>query len=87
MNGPANDDPTTKGKSAELPARHAAALKHFDDYPDSAGVRLPVVARLNGVSDVTVWRWVKANRLPAPTKRGGVALWNVGELRRAMKAG
>ena len=66
---------------------HAAALSGFDSLPDSAGVRLPVTQALFGVSAPTVWRWSRQGLLPAPTKRGGVALWNVGELRRAMLSG
>jgi len=63
------------------------ALAKFDDLPDSASVRLPVVAALNGISAPTVWRWVKAGRLPAPRKTGpNVTVWSVGELRRARDA-
>lgn len=63
------------------------ALAQFDDLPDSANVRLPVVAALNSVSEPTVWRWVKTGRLPAPKKLGpNVTAWNVGELRRSMAA-
>ena len=61
-----------------------AALEQFDSLPDSAYVRLPVVAALNGVSAPTVWRWVKAGRLPMPQKLGpNTTAWNVGDLRRA----
>lgn len=64
-----------------------AALAQFDDLPDSASVRLPVVAALNGISAPTVWRWVKAGRIPAPKKLGpNTTAWNVGELRRAREA-
>lgn len=59
------------------------ALQHFDRLPDSAGVRLEVVAGLEGVSDPTVWRWSRTGKLPAPDKHGGVATWNVGKLRRS----
>ena len=31
------------------------ALRHFDSLPDSASVRLPVVAALVGCSTATVW--------------------------------
>ena len=65
----------------------AAALRGFDELPDSAGVRLPVVQALFGVSAPTVWRWSRKAVIPAPTKRGGVALWNVGALRMAMQLG
>lgn len=61
-----------------------AALAQFDDLPNSASVRLPVVAALNGISAPTVWRWVKAGRIPAPKKLGpNTTAWNVGELRQA----
>lgn len=64
-----------------------ASLAQFDDLPDSASVRLPVVAALNDISAPTVWRWVKAGRLPAPRKAGpNTTVWSVGELRRAREA-
>jgi predicted DNA-binding transcriptional regulator AlpA len=62
------------------------ALKHFDDLPDSANVRQPVVQGLFGCSAATVWRGVKSGRIPAPVHLAGrVTAWNVGELRRALK--
>jgi predicted DNA-binding transcriptional regulator AlpA len=62
------------------------ALKHFDDLPDSAHVRQPVVEALYGCSAATIWRHVKAGRIPAPSRFAGrVTAWNVGELRRALK--
>lgn len=58
------------------------ALRNFDSLPDSANVRLPVVAALFACADVTVWRRVKAGTLPAPRKLGArVTAWSVGELR------
>ncbi len=63
---------------ADIPA----ALARFDRLPDSAHVRLPVVAALNGIGPATVWRWVKAGRLPAPVKLGpNTTAWRVGDLR------
>ena len=40
---------------------------------------------LLSVSDSTVWRWCRAGKLPPPAYLGGVALWNVGELREAIR--
>jgi predicted DNA-binding transcriptional regulator AlpA len=60
------------------------ALSSFDSLPDSAHVRVPVVAALHGVSVVTVWRWARSGKLPKPIKRGGVTAWQVGQLRRSM---
>lgn len=61
------------------------ALKNFDSLPDSANVRLPIVAALNGCSVATVWRMVKRGSLPAPRKLSKrVTAWNVGELRDSM---
>lgn len=58
------------------------ALAQFDSLPDSANVRLPVVAALNGISVSTLWRWVRAGRFPAPRKAGpNVTVWRVGDLR------
>jgi predicted DNA-binding transcriptional regulator AlpA len=75
---------TMAGVPPTEPAPIHAALQHFDKLPDSAGARAPVVAALFSVSLPTVWRWSRDGRLPAPTKRGGVTLWNVGALRQAM---
>lgn len=62
-----------------------AALRNFDSLPDSANVRLPVVAALFACAGVTVWRRVKAGTLPAPRKLSErVTAWNVGELRLAL---
>ena len=76
----------THAAPSQLKPMNAQALRDFDSLPDSAHVRLPVVAALYGVSTVTVWRWSKGanSRLPAPTRNGGVTAWNVGRLRRAM---
>ena len=61
------------------------ALKNFDSLPNSAHVRLPVVAALFGSSPATVWRRVKAKTLPAPRKLSErVSAWNVGQLRSAL---
>ena len=61
------------------------ALKNFDSLPDSANVRLPVVAALRGCSTATVWRDVKRGLLPAPRKISErVTAWNVGQLRRCL---
>ena len=63
------------------------ALKNFDSLPDSANVRLPIVAALNGCSSAPVWRMVKRGTLPAPRKLSErVTAWNVGDLRKALAA-
>lgn len=61
-------------------------LGDFDQLPDSAMVRVPLVAALLSISPSTVWRWSSIGRLPPPIRVGGVALWNVGELRRWVTA-
>ena len=48
---------------------------------------LGIVAALFGVSVPTAWRWSREGKLPAPTRRGGVATWAVGDLRRALAGG
>lgn len=64
------------------------ALKHFDQLPDSANVRQPVVEALFGCSSSTVWRGVKAGRIPKPRKLSDrVTGWNVGELRHTLRQG
>lgn len=60
-------------------------LRDFDQLPDSARVRLPIVQALNGdVSAATIWRWVKEGKLPRPEKLGpNTTVWRVGDLRKA----
>jgi len=61
------------------------ALRHFDSYPDSANVRQPVVEALFACSAATVWRGVKAGRIPKPRKLSPrITCWNIGELRAAL---
>jgi len=74
---------TAKRAAPDIPD----ALRNFDSLPDSANVRLPVVAALFACAGVTVWRRVKAGTLPAPRKLGArVTAWNVGDLRRVLAA-
>lgn len=60
------------------------ALRQFDQLPDSAFVRMPVVTALQGsVPPQTIYRWIKEGRHPAPVKLGAqMSAWTVGSLRR-----
>lgn len=61
------------------------ALRDFDQLPDSAHVRLPVVQALHACSAASVWRGVKQGRIPKPRKLSPrTTCWNVGELRQAL---
>ena len=63
-----------------------AALQNFDQLPNSANVRLPVVMALYGISPATVWRNVKNGYIPKPYKlTARTTVWNVGELRNALR--
>jgi prophage regulatory protein len=75
-----NSKVKASAKEQEIPA----GLAGFDQLPDGAFVRMPVVRAVNGnVGPATVWRWCKAGILPAPHKIGpNTTAWNVGELRR-----
>ncbi|MDV6345408.1 helix-turn-helix transcriptional regulator [Nitrosomonas sp. Is37] len=60
-------------------------LQNFDQLPDSASVRLPTVRGLFACSSASVWRGVKAGRIPKPRKLSPrTTCWNVGELRKAL---
>lgn len=75
---PAINKPTTQ----QLGEIDRGAFEGFDKLPESANVRVAVVAAICGVSKVTIWRWTKSGRLPAPRRLSeGVTAWNVGELR------
>lgn len=62
------------------------ALRNFDQLPEAANVRQPVVEGLFACSSATVWRRVKDGRIPQPRRLSDrLTSWNVGELRRALK--
>ncbi len=64
-----------------------SSVSEFDALPESALVALPVVAAITGRSRASIYRDVKAKRLPAPLQYSpGSVRWNVGELRAALKA-
>jgi predicted DNA-binding transcriptional regulator AlpA len=68
-----------------LKPRDAEALKNFDSLPDSAGVRVGVVATLFGVSSCTVWR-DHGERFPKKIKIGPkTTVCNVGETREKLR--
>ena len=58
---------------------------NFDQLPDAAFVRLPVVRLLFGCSTSAVWRNSKSGHIPRPRKISeNISGWNVGELRQAL---
>lgn len=66
--------------------RERAAFRHFDSLPDSAFVRLPMVATLYATSESNVWRWMQKGIVPQSRKLAGrTTAWNVGELRKSLK--
>ena len=63
------------------------ALAQFDNLPDAANIRLPVIKRLYGVSSATIWRGVKKGTIPKPSKLSErCTAWNVGLVRAALAA-
>ena len=73
-----------KSETAAAPAV-PLELIHFDQLPDSAHVRLPVVRGLYGASTTSIWRNVKKGVIPSPRKlTANITAWNVGEIRAAL---
>ena len=63
------------------------ALANFDQSPNSAFVRLPIMIGLYGVSAATIWRGVKNGTIPKPCKlTERTTAWNVGLVREALAA-
>ncbi len=60
-------------------------LSNFDNLPDSAYIRLPVMVGLFGVSAASIWRGVKNNSIPKPVKISErTTAWNVGTVRKTL---
>ena len=75
-----------KIKSETIPE----ALANFDQLPDSAYIRLPVMKGLYGVSSASIWRGVKRLTIPSPVKlTERTTAWSVKAIRAdlAAKAG
>ena len=67
------------------PERTLDQCRNFDELPNSAFVRLPVLKQLLGCSAATIWRRVADSRFPKPRKLSyRVTAWNVGQLRAAL---
>ena len=63
------------------------ALQNFDQLPDSANIRLPIVMRLYGISSASVWRGVKSGNIPKPRKlTPRTTAWLVSDIRKALAA-
>lgn len=63
------------------------ALANFDQLPDSAYIRLPVMIGLFGVSAASIWRGVKNQSIPTPVKlTERTTAWNVRLVREALAA-
>lgn len=63
------------------------ALANFDQLPNSAFIRLPVLKRLYGISAASCWRGVKNGTIPKPSKlTERTTAWNVGLVRAALAA-
>ncbi len=72
---------------SELTATIPEALAQFDNLPDSAFIRLPVLKRLYGISAASCWRGVKNGTIPKPSKLSErCTAWNVGLIRAALAA-
>lgn len=67
---------------SELTQAIPEALVNFDQLPNSAYIRLPVIMSLYGVSAATIWRGVKNSTVPKPAKLSErCTAWNVGLVR------
>lgn len=72
---------------SELTKAIPEALANFDNLPDSAYIRLPVLKRLYGISAASCWRGVKKGTIPKPSKLSErCTAWNVGQVRAALAA-
>ncbi|MES2498921.1 MAG: AlpA family phage regulatory protein [Pseudomonadota bacterium] len=70
---------------SELISAIPVALANFDQLPDSAYIRLPVMKGLYGVSAASIWRGVKNSTIPKPVKlTERTTAWSVKLVRAAL---
>lgn len=70
-----------------MATRTATPLESFDQYPDSAGVRVPTAGSVLGCSDATIWRLIKAGRLQKRKVTPRVSVIIVGSIRALLNGG
>ena len=76
---------TTGNLPAPASTRITDALAAFPHLPDEAFADIKTVSAVTSRSPASIWRDVKAGRLPAPYKIGPRSTrWKVGELRAAL---
>ena len=59
------------------------------ELPEAELGRVPVVAAILGIAEVTIWKWHKEERLPKPIRLGirrGITRWRLEEIRRWIAA-
>jgi predicted DNA-binding transcriptional regulator AlpA len=79
---------TTQAKKAARAAKLANQLNLFDSLPGCSLVAIPLVCALTGRSPASVWRDVKAGRLPKPVSAGPrCTRWRKSDLLSAQFAG
>lgn len=72
-------------QKSEIISAVPTALSQFDQLPNSAYIRLPILMALYGVSAATIWRGVQKGTIPAPKKlTERTTAWNVGLIRAAL---
>ena len=82
---PLDDVERKAARRASLERNRLDALKRFDALPDSAGVRVHIVAAVTGYGVASVWR-LSGTVLPKPRKVSArCTIWLVGELRDTLK--
>jgi len=65
-------------------ARLKQQLELINSMPDEAAIDIVVLCALKGRSPASIWRDVKAGRIPAPFKAGPRSTrWRLGEVRSA----
>ena len=81
------EEPTAMPKDALPDSPILDAFRYFDDLPEAALVRQPVVEALYSCSSATIRRRVRDGRIPKPHSYSDrLMAWNVGELRQALQA-
>ena len=72
----------------KIQRRIVERISVFDDLPKSALVNISEISAMACRSNASIWRDVKAARLPQPLKIGaGSSRWVVGDVRRYLNGG
>ncbi len=69
-------------RKARRTERATAEAERLPNLPDGARIKRATVELLLGISQTTIWAWIKSGKIPAPEKDGHRVFWPASTVRK-----